>query len=138
MSQTPEQTPPTKKHWLKANLLPIVFLSLIITISLFAIYVTQHQAPQQLATVTVGGEVLFVYDLNNIQQSETHLIEQGTLFNEIQVHSQRIAVTSANCPDQICVLQGFSQGDGKPIVCLPHQVVITFSSTEEKLDFVTG
>ena len=44
--------------------------------------------------------------------------------NTIHVEHGRIAVTSADCPDQICVHQGYITDDLIPIVCLPHRLVI--------------
>ena len=45
--------------------------------------------------------------------------------NTITVRDGKIAVTSADCPDQYCVLQGFCNS-GVDIVCLPHGLVIRF------------
>lgn len=44
--------------------------------------------------------------------------------NEIEVRSDSIGVISADCPDKLCVHQGFISSTGLPIVCLPNKLVI--------------
>ena len=45
--------------------------------------------------------------------------------NTILVQPGRICVSEADCPDKICVYQGWLTDDPIPIVCLPHQLIIT-------------
>ncbi len=44
--------------------------------------------------------------------------------NIIEVSPDGIAITEADCPDQICVLQGRITDSLLPITCLPHRLVI--------------
>ena len=44
--------------------------------------------------------------------------------NTVQVEKGRIRVSEADCPDQICVNQGWISGGAVPIVCLPHRLMI--------------
>jgi hypothetical protein len=44
--------------------------------------------------------------------------------NTVHVEHGRIAVTAADCPDKLCVQQGYIADDLIPIVCLPHRLVI--------------
>ena len=44
--------------------------------------------------------------------------------NTILVQPGRICVSEADCPDRICVYQGWLTDDPIPIVCLPHRLVI--------------
>lgn len=53
----------------------------------------------------------------------------GSGYNTILVEGGRIRVSDANCPDGICVNDGWLSG-GAPIVCLPHRLVIRFSGTD--------
>ena len=44
--------------------------------------------------------------------------------NEIAVRHGSIGILSADCPDKLCVRQGFSDSSLLPIVCLPNRLVI--------------
>ena len=49
-------------------------------------------------------------------------------YNIIEVSPDGIAIAAADCPDQICVLQGGLRGHISdsllPIICLPHRLVV--------------
>lgn len=45
-------------------------------------------------------------------------------FNEIEVRSGSIGIVSADCPDKLCIHQGFVSNSKLPIVCLPNRLVI--------------
>ena len=42
----------------------------------------------------------------------------------IRAEPGRIAVVAADCPDRICVREGWLSDSASPIVCLPHRLVI--------------
>ncbi len=42
----------------------------------------------------------------------------------LQVKSSRARIVESNCPNQLCVAQGWV-GPGGSIVCLPHEIVVT-------------
>lgn len=44
--------------------------------------------------------------------------------NEIEVLSGAIRIRSADCPDKLCVRQGFVRNSRLPITCLPNRLVI--------------
>lgn len=129
---------PKKKNFLKETLLPITILVLIALVSV-AMVILQRKDGQVTAIISHRGEILAEIDLSQVTAS--YEIEIGSPegeYNLIQVESGQICINSATCPDQICVLQGYSSGEGRPIICLPHQVVITFEGQEETFDAVTG
>ncbi|MCH5196299.1 MAG: NusG domain II-containing protein [Oscillospiraceae bacterium] len=47
----------------------------------------------------------------------------GDGFNVVEVSDGKICVSSADCPDKVCVRQGKISG-AVPIVCLPHRLEI--------------
>ena len=60
-------------------------------------------------------------------------------YNVVEVERGRIRVAEANCPDQICVRQGWLSNSAAPIACLPHKLVIRLEGGEEAgIDGVTG
>ena len=54
-------------------------------------------------------------------------------FNVVTVGEGKICVSSADCPDKICVRQGKVSG-AVPIVCLPHRLEIRVVNGDEKVD----
>ena len=58
--------------------------------------------------------------------------------NTILVEQGRIRVIEANCPDQVCVDQGWISNGTVPIVCLPHKLMIQIVGGGEALDAATG
>lgn len=68
------------------------------------------------------GEEIYRYEL----MDEIHLsmeYHEGQE-NVIDIKDGKVSVTSATCPDQICVQQGEISEKGETIVCLPHKLVI--------------
>ena len=58
--------------------------------------------------------------------------------NTICVRPDAIAVTAADCPDQICVHQGFRHSTLLPIICAPNSLVIRLSAAKpSSIDAVT-
>ena len=60
------------------------------------------------------------------------------LTNTILVEPGRIRVSEADCPDQICVHQGFISDGTTPIVCLPNKLIIQIIGGGEALDAAAG
>ena len=83
-----------------------------------------------VARISVDGEVLERIDLSRVQESYDILVETGYGKNVIHVEPGAICVTEADCPDRICVAMGQLQGDGIPIVCMPHHLVIEIEGGE--------
>ena len=54
--------------------------------------------------------------------------------NVIEARNGSIAVISANCPDKLCVHQGFRSDTLLPITCLPNHLVILIRPAESAND----
>lgn len=128
-ARTPEGNKEKNNH-----LIPVGGLGLIVLGCVIAI-LGQNSSSQEgrnLATVTAGGQAILEVDLNRVESSyELEIGEEHGQYNLILIENGRISVSKANCPDQICVLQGPSGEEGRPILCLPHQVVITLEGEGE-------
>lgn len=137
LGQEPSPPPENPPFW-KQEKIPLILLSSVILLCLLGILYTQSLTGT-LATVTVGGEVLFEVDLDKVSSPYTYeVLQEGGLYNLIAINQGSIAILEANCPDQICVLQGESTDSPRPIICLPHQVVIRLTLQQEEVDGVTG
>ena len=71
--------------------------------------------------VTLGGTEYGRYPL-----MEDRIIEvaSGGHRNVVEISGGQVRMKSADCPDKLCVGQGFIHSDLYAIVCLPHRVVV--------------
>ena len=86
------------------------------------------------AEIISDGVLLHTVDLRIDRQIQIASPNGGT--NTVTIQGGKIAVTTADCPDQYCVQRGFVSG-GTPIVCLPHRLVIEFLGAQE-IDGILG
>ncbi len=92
-----------------------------------------------VARITLDGELVEEIDLSAVVQPRSFPVEDGAGgSNTILVEPGRIRVSGANCPDQICVTQGFISDGAVPIVCLPHRLIIQITGGGESLDAAAG
>ena len=77
-----------------------------------------------IAVISVDGAEYDRVDLSRVK--EPYDIEITTRYghNTVHVEPGAISVTEADCPDHICVYMGKLTGDGIPIVCMPHRLMI--------------
>ncbi len=68
--------------------------------------------------VRQNGKLLGSYDLDEDQEID---IGSG---NHISIESGSVRMTSADCPDQICIRQGKISTEGAMITCLPNRVTV--------------
>lgn len=82
------------------------------------------------AVIYVDGREYRRVDLSKVK--EPYVIEIETVYgrNTVLVEPGAISVSSADCPDKICVHQGRLTGAGIPIVCMPHRLVIDIEGGE--------
>lgn len=125
----PQEKQPEKR--IGKNFLPVVVLSLVVVGALVAVISNPLRSGNTVATIAVQGETIEIVDLEQV--STPYHVEIGSLegqYNLILIEKGRISVSTANCPDQVCVLQGPSGAEGRPILCLPHQVIITIEGED--------
>lgn len=91
--------------------------------------------PTEAASVEVWAEGKLLRTLS-LSEDTSFTIISDTSTNTIEVKNGKIAVTSANCPDQYCVKRGWCSG-GAQIVCLPHKLILKFTE-ESTVDGVAG
>ena len=87
------------------------------------------------AVVEVAGERVAVLPLT--QDATFEVTQDGRVTNTVTVQNGRVAVSEADCPDQICVHHRAIAQNGESIVCLPNKVIVTVQSGDkEKTDGV--
>ena len=118
----------------------IVLSCALMVFAALALYVGRGSGGHTLARITVDGKVWREIDLTAVT-GETGLdvvTDRGT--NHILLRPGGIRVSFADCPDQICVDQGWLSGGRIPIVCLPHRLVIELveGGDDDSFDAVSG
>ncbi len=91
----------------------------------------------ETAEIIRSGKVVKTVSLNPSRPYEFDVEDENGGFNRIRVEKGQIAVVEADCPDRLCVKQGFAGGGSLPIVCLPHKLVIEVSG-KKNIDAETG
>lgn len=76
------------------------------------------------AVIQVNGAIYKKIPLTAHSGTDTLLVRTEQGYNKVIVKEQSIAITEADCPDKICVNEGFISQPGQTIACLPHKVII--------------
>ena len=76
------------------------------------------------AVIYIDGSEYKRIDLSKTGKSYEFTIETEYGSNTVLVEPGAISVSSADCPDKICVHQGRVTQAGIPIICMPHRLVI--------------
>lgn len=115
----------TDKNTKTAALLISIFLALVTTACLLYLILIPRTYDGCIAEIYQDGRLLQSIPLARVQESYTLEINNDNgCTNRIEVCTGRIGVIWADCPDQLCVRQGFSEAPAIPIVCLPNRLVI--------------
>lgn len=82
--------------------------------------------PQNItADIYQNGELIQSISLDSIEEPYTFIVTgDNGCRNEIEVRPGSIGIISADCPDKLCVHQGFIHSSLLPITCLPNHLVI--------------
>ena len=124
-----------KKHLTWA----FVFLFLIMISLLIVSIHRQLSETAKTAQVIQDGQVIQTINLRNVKEPyEFEITAQNGGHNTIRVENGKIGIVHANCPDKICVKQGFITNCTLPIVCLPNKLSIVIINDNQELDAVTG
>lgn len=87
-----------------------------------------------------AGEMVRVYRAGEVLW-ESPLHRDGVFqapHNRVEVAGGRVRVSQADCPDQVCVHQGWIADGRVPIVCLPNQLIVQIEEGGSPLDAQTG
>ncbi len=115
------------------------YLAFLFFLVLGALVAMQRQSlpPQAVAEISIEGEVLYEIVFAEVKEPYLISLETAERYHVISVSLDSIAVLEASCPDQVCVKQGYR--NSSPILCLPHQLMISFSGGEGlEVDAVAG
>lgn len=115
---------------------------IILTGSVLALFFARSGAAAEANSYTAyiyqDGRLTQTVPLNQVQETYTFTVETAEgCSNTIEISPGGVAVTQANCPDQICVQQGRITNSLLPITCLPHRLVIELKQENTSADALT-
>ena len=117
----------------------ILFLLLAAVAASAAVLLFQGpKARAPVARITRDGVLLEEIDLDRVAEPRSFTLEDGSGTNTVQVERGRIRISAADCPDQVCVKQGWISGGAVPIICLPHRLTIEIVDGGGDLDGAAG
>lgn len=103
-----------------------ILIGIVLVISVIAAILMQkgESGGEVIAKVYVNNECIHTVKLSDVREPYILPVtgENGT--NTISLENGRIRVSEADCPDQVCVNQGWQSSGITPIVCLPNKLVI--------------
>lgn len=95
-----------------------------------------HSATASLtADIWQNGTLVQSIPLDSVSEPYTiTLTGEDGCTNVIEVRQGSIGIISADCPDKLCVKQGFIDSSLLPITCLPNRVVIQLRTNDGEED----
>lgn len=133
---------PEKTYCKRAMLLTLILLIIAIICILMILFPNSTDTNDAVvADIYQEGNLLQSISLTDLTESYTFTVtgENGAV-NEIEVRPGSVGIISADCPDKLCVHQGFITNSQIPITCLPNRVVIrvrTVGTDEITPDIIT-
>ncbi|NMM61333.1 NusG domain II-containing protein [Clostridium sp. P21] len=116
----------------------IVTLIIISVISVF-LYKQHIKGSHRIATIKQNGKIIKTIDLNAIKENqEIKITYDGNHYNIVEIVSDKIRIKDADCPDKICVKNGWISEPGQSSVCLPHKLIISIQGKNSKFDQITS
>lgn len=109
----------------KAAVVIAAFLIILSLSSLLYLMLPKESGGEYIADIFQNGVLIQSIPLSEVRESRVFTItgENGCV-NEIEVRPGSIGIISANCPDKLCVHQGFIHDSRLPVTCLPNRLVI--------------
>lgn len=127
----------TEKKTAKILALLICLILLGSILTLVFIYFNRNTSTNAslIADIYQNGTLLESIPLNDVEKSYTLTVTGNDgCTNIIEVRNGSIGIISADCPDKLCVKQGFIDSSLLPITCLPNRVVIQIRTNDRNED----
>ena len=116
----------------KKLLRDIILIVAILAVGVVLLIITgNHGKAGSYAVVMVRNNETARYSLST---DGIYTINGGT--NTIEIKDGKVRMTEADCPNHLCVRQGWISFSGQSIVCLPNELSVTISGADEAADFI--
>lgn len=112
----------------KKEIIAVLILVLIAVVSFVCIRVFV-EGKGKYVKVYVNDKLTRTFDLNKDRE---YFIETKFGYNLLIIKDKKARILDADCANRICVDKGYISKNDESIICLPHNVVVTVESDEEK------
>ena len=138
MNRSNTQTKPTADRGGRKYKNDIIFIAAILAVvAIAAVALLLLRGEGSTVTVEVDGTVIGTYPLSVDREVEIVTGENGEERNLLVIKDGKATVSTATCPDGVCVSHRPISREGETIVCLPHKVVVTvIGGNENKPDVI--
>lgn len=120
----------------------LILLGVIVAGSALAAWLLLSRVPTgSIAAIYLDGELVERIDLAAVTESYTRTYTgKSGITDVVEVARGKIRVKEADCPDQVCIHQGWIETGVVPVVCLPNALVIQIEdgSAEPEIDGAVG
>ncbi|MBP3729832.1 MAG: NusG domain II-containing protein [Lachnospiraceae bacterium] len=107
------------KHWI------LLFAVLLGAAALVFLWGKAQKPPRVTAQILQEGRLIREIRLDEIKEESRFTIQDAEgHYNIVRVEPGRICIQEADCPDKLCVKQGWLSEGITPLVCLPHKLII--------------
>ena len=119
----------------------VILILAIILLSSVAVIVVRHLLTTENRTAKIyqNGKIIREIALDTLTEPiEFEITNESGHKNTVRAERGRIRITSADCPDKVCVNQGWIENGVVPIVCLPNRVTIEITGADGDIDAQMG
>ncbi len=109
----------------------ILLLVLAVSATVALYFVLRPRETGECVVVKVDGREEGVYSL---YEDGVYVLNGGT--NTLEIKDGRARMIKADCPDAICIKQGWVSRMGECITCLPNRVVVEVVKENDSVDLV--
>lgn len=104
----------------------LILVIMLFIASAVAMIFVNHTVKADIVEIIRDGEVLYTFDLADTDDQIIKIEYENNGYNVIEITDGTIKISTADCPDHICVKTGTLKSAGMPIVCLPHHLIIRY------------
>lgn len=115
---------------IKVALIIAVVVCILICMAVWVV-LNNVKVENPVAEIILDGEVIREVPLT---EDCEFTVDCETGYNVIAVKNGEICISSADCPDKVCVRTGAISNGAVPIVCLPHRLEIKIVSGSSEID----
>ena len=128
------------KNSVKKTRNDIILVCVILVLALVSFVIFKACAKEgNEVTITVDGKLYKTLPLDTDAVVEVVSGKNGEYKNTVVIKDGAVSISYANCPDGICEKHRAIKHDGRSIVCLPHNLVVTVSgSASDGVDITIG
>jgi hypothetical protein len=112
----------------------IITIVIISVISLIFINKSVSSYEEKYISIQVDGKEVKRIKFDSSLVGKTIPIKTEYGYNLLEIGEDKVRVIEADCPEQLCVKQGYISRVGEAIVCLPNRLVVEIKGGEKEME----